>query len=355
MSGRTKTILYHLVSAAVFLAAAAAVVLLACFRTDGTRERATYTVGILLCFFFCLMLLPLHTVLHELGHVFGGGVLGMRVVAVSFGIYCIDWRERFSVCVLTRPDAGGATVLLPKRERGARGKLIFSLLCGAAFDFVYAAVILTLYFTVAPHPAMQFFALFAPLCVYEGIMALYPAELPAGSTDGKFALGLIKKAPEAEVSLRVMTAQGLLYTKQYGELPHELLFGAPVVREDSTAFAALLQLQWRYLYCAGEAFAPAIERLKSVYEFLPEEGRVEVAADLVCYECVLSGEPQAGEEYRADLIGSGAAVLRGLAALDPTADNLGRAQKAAEKVRMAGERDFGLRLLEKIKNPRQGG
>lgn len=349
MSGRTKRIIYDIVSSVALLLAAAGVVLLAYFGARSSHDKAVYTLGVLLCFVFCLMFVPLHTVLHELGHVLGGLVCGMRVVSLSFGIYDLNWRGKFTVTVRNRRDANGAAALLPRREGGARTKLAVALYAGAALDLIYAAVMFALYFAVTQHPAMLFFTLFAPLCLYEGLLALYPVELPAGPTDGKFALDLIKKTPDAEVALRVMTAQGILYEKDYGDLPRGLLFGAPTVREDSVAYLALLQLQWRYLYCRGEDCAPQLMRLRELYEYLPGGDRAEVASDLLFAEKVLGLAGEEGKNRREELSGKSACVLRGLAVSEPTEENIARARKAAEEERMLGERKFELRLLDELK------
>lgn len=343
MSGRTKRVIYHILSAVALLAAAAGTILLACLG-----HSATFAIGILLCFLLCLMLLPLHTVLHELGHVLGGLICGMRVLAVSFGIYNMDRRGKFTVKLQPRRDANGATALLPKGERGVRGKLIFALLCGAVLNFIYAAVMFALYFAVTQHPAMLFFTLFAPFSVYEGLTALYPVELPAGPTDGQFALGLVRRTPEAEVALRVMTAQGLLYTNDYEELPPDLLFGAPVVREDDVAFLALLQLQWRYLYRSGKDFSVPLARLGSLIEDCSGEERAEIAADLVFAQAIAQGGAAGAEEYRAELEGGSPAVLCAMALLDPTPANLSQAERAVKAERMKGVKDFESDLIARF-------
>lgn len=357
MSGKTKRIIYYIASAGLLLLAVAGVVLLAYFGARASSESAAFTVGILICFAVCLMIFPLHELLHEAGHALGGLLCGMRVLSLSFGIYRFDWRSGFSVGVQMRRDANGATAMLPRGGKKVRGKLIFSLLSGAAFNFIYAAVVLALYFAVTNHPAMLFFALFAPLNLCEGLLALYPIELPAGATDGEFALGLIKKRPEAEVALRVMTAQGMSYTQKYDELPRELLFGAPVVREDSTSFLALLQLQWRTLLCAGEdgALRPLL-RLDELFDYIPEESRGEAASDFVA-AAVLFGRMDLLEKYSALRGERGTGAQVAAYALDSSDEREAHAAAAAARERLRGEREYYALLISLLKNkkPPQGG
>lgn len=348
MSGRTKRIIYAIVTAFALLLAVAGTVLLAYFSAVRAEEGIAYIFGILICFCVGMMIVPLHTLLHELGHVCVGAACGMRVICFSFGGYRLDWQNKFTASYRFNRNANGAAALLPKDEKGARRKLVMALYAGAGFDFLYAAVMFALYFAVTQHPAMLFFTLFAPFCLYEGLMSLYPISLPAGPTDGEFAIGLLKKRPEAEVSLRVMTAQGMLFTKNYEELPRAMLMEAPVIREDCTAFLALLQLKWRYLYCVGEDFLPPLERMQSLFEYVGEEYRAEVAADLVFYK-ISKGERDAAQAYRAELTGRSTAVLRALAMLEPTAETAACAEEAAKSERMRGVANFETRLLDGLK------
>ncbi len=345
MSGRTKRIIYYIVSSVSLLLAVAGTVLLACFGARALGENAAYAVGMLVCFVLCAVVAPLPVILHECGHALGGLLCGMHVLSLSFGAYCLDWRGKFTAKIRLKRESNGATALLPRRERGARGGLIFALFCGAALNFLYAAVMFALYFAVTKHPAMLFFALFAPLSLYEGLMALYPAELATGPTDGKFALDLIKKTSEAEVALRVMTAQGMLYEKNYGELPRALLFDAPVVREDSAAYLSLLQLQCRALLSAGEDAAVPLARLASLLGEIPTEYRGEIAADLVCGN-IMRNRAEEAERYRAELNGESAAELCAQYALARTEENGQRARRVAERVRIAGERNYYLKFLD---------
>ena len=346
MSGRSKQIAYYIFLAVVTLCGAAGTALLAYF---GLRFADLAAIFVLLAFCVCIFLFPLHTVLHEAGHALCGTVCGMRAVALSVGCVRFDWSKKFTATFSLSPETSGAAALLPRNSRGVRGKLIFALIGGALFNFIYGAVFLALFFVLPHSPALIFFILFAPLNLCEGLLALYPVELTAGKTDGKFALDLIKKRPDAELSLRVMTAQGALYRKTYAELPHDLLSDVPVVREDSTAFLALLQLRYRAHVSVGDPEAAAeATRLQSLFGYLPAASRGEVAADLVCASYLFPETADWGEKYEGQARGDGIREVA-LYAYERTEENEARARKAIAAIKLYGERAYLESLLALLK------
>ena len=280
MSGRTKTIIYHIVDVTLWVAAAAGLVLMWYF--SGQREIWIAAVDTAL-----LLFLPLHIFVHELGHVLVGTLAGMRFFSFRVGNFTIA-REKGKVRVRyasSNPTAGESG-FCPKSPSRVRGRVVLTALGGAAFHLIYAAVFFTLYFILPAHPALLFFELYAPFSLYEGIMALYPAELAAGKTDGKVALGLLRGNAEELVALRVLTVQGILHRATFDKVPREILFDAPVVREDLHAYHALLLLRAEYLLSIGEepAAKGELERLQGLSEYLSEEERTEVSRYLKYFE-----------------------------------------------------------------------
>ncbi len=193
-------------------------------------------------------LLRLPDALHETGHLLFGVCAGLRVLEVRIGWLCFDKTGvRFAA-----GKGAGETRLTLRHERGARARLFAAALGGPLLAAVAGVALLLAWGMSAAHPALTFFALTAPFLLQEALFACVPAELPDGATDGLTLAELASKTGEAEVALRVMTAQLQLERDPNAELPYELLFGAPVVREDSPAFLELLRLQREYLLAHGE-------------------------------------------------------------------------------------------------------
>lgn len=229
-------------------------------------------LGVAVLLFF---LLPPDLLAHELGHVVFGACAGMRFPAVRIGRFVISRKGvRYTLNVQT----AGETSVLPRRATRMRARLFVTAAGGALFQLFYAVAVVVLLCTVGGAPAVYFFLLYLPLTLYGAVMALLPAEPDGGKTDGAVLSGILRKDAETDVTLRVLTAQGILFCGTYADVPEPLLFDAPVVREDSRAFSALLFLQYRYAQAHGDAVRAqkALDRLASVAEHLSEDERAFV-------------------------------------------------------------------------------
>ena len=218
-----------------------------------------------------LILLSAEVVIHELGHATAALCTNMKVVSFRLGWLRIG-REGVKLC---RANAAGETAVVPRSPRYVRARYFAVTFAGPLFELLYGAAVLILYCLLPMSPVLLVFVLTMPFALCEGVLALLPAQPDAGRTDGAVLLGLIRMDAETDVTLRVLTAQAMLRKGSYAALPEDLLFGAPVVREDSRAFAALTFLQYNYRKETGDpdAAARALARLESIADFLTEEER----------------------------------------------------------------------------------
>ncbi len=293
MSGRTKRTIYHTV---VLTAWVAALVALA-FMIVGWYAERSYSPWVLFAVALTFVLLPIHIFVHELGHALFGAACGMRFFSVRAGLFFMLERKArgFRLRFAGVSESAGESMFCPKRAYPhLRERFAATALGGAVCDLVYAAVFAALYFALPHAPALFFFEAFAPFCLCEAVAALFPAQLPAGKTDGAVVLGLGKGDPEELVALSVLTAQGILCGKTFAAVPRETLFSVPVVREDLRAFHALLLLRVQFLLFYGEEkeAEKQLARLEGLFEYLTEE-------DLACvrrYRGYFGGDFQAGEE-----------------------------------------------------------
>lgn len=292
MSGKTKRFLYHIISSLFVMAAFVGLFFMfyaangASF-TDVSRPMAV----VLLCFFAIFVFFRLPVLVHECGHLLFGFLGGMRFYSVFvhwIGFYRTGRRVRFS----WKRFASGETQMFPKNGEHVRGRAVLFTIGGIVLNFIYAAIFLVLFFTVSRSSVLLFFEFFAPFSLAEGLIALYPAELPAGKTDGAVALGLLKNCPEEEVMLRVLQAQGILNQGNFSKIPQEVLFDVPVIREDDRSFLALCQLRYQYHIWNGEMESARneLDRLQNLLEYLPEEAKAEIIYDCIFVRVALFHE-----------------------------------------------------------------
>ena len=293
MSGRTKRKLYFIFDWLLWACAiaGAAVILLTTPKENPDMWDMIACGGLVIC-----ILLRIPVLVHELGHLLFGLLVGMRPISFTVSYFRISGE---GVKVIGWSKTAGATEMIPRSGKGVRARMAVFALGGGVFNLIVGGVLLALYLCLPYHAGLLFCGLFSLFVLYEGIRALVPAELAAGKTDGGVLLGLIKKAPEEEVMLRVLEAQGILYGNSFAQIKRELLFETPVVREDLPAFAALLLLRLQYLLYYKEDAQAVLSRLEMLSEYFSEAERVE----LEFYKAVLRGEKPENNTKKEPLYG----------------------------------------------------
>lgn len=346
MSGKNKRILFVVFNTAVALCAIAgtALILVYGLKEGGPLATITQSVWIAVCAAIAVaVLLPLNLIVHELGHVLFGLAAGLRPVSVQIGYFTVfRGGVRFSF----NTDVGGMSALLARNAKNLRGKMFAAALGGAVFNFLYAAVTLPLWFCL-PSPATLFFVLLAPINLYEGLVALYPAQRQSGATDGALLVGLIKKQPFAEVMLAVIKAQSTLITGTFADIKREWLFGVPVIREDDPLFSALTQLRWQYLFCKNDekGAIAQLQRLDDIFEYTEN---ADLACDLAYAYSILLPDNEKAKTYFQKAKAAKGSLSYAVAAAACGQAEIGAACERAEKEQWKGLRDLGFSLIERI-------
>ena len=364
MTARQKLTVYRIVQY-VLLAAALAITILLILKGDvGTGSR------VLVCAIVCIAAagLQAHYLIHELGHLLFGLFSGFR--PVSFSVACVRF-SRFGKKVSFIPNAAyaGASEMYPVGETHLKGRILFYTLGGAAFNFLFAAagILYTLggaafnflfaaagilcYLLLPASWALLFFVSLAPLNLYECVAELLPMQLPAGKTDGKFALDLMTGESGARNAFAVFRAQSLIAKGCFSEVPRSILYDVPVVREDDPAFLSLLSLRMMRaaLLNEREEALSCAERLSGLLEYLPLNEAGEAASDCVCVFSYFGKEGDAASLLTAaENAKGGMAALRMEALFGRGSDSekaLAAWEKAAKKLPMQGQREWEHFLL----------
>lgn len=349
MSGRGKRIAYTIGTGLIRIVAYVATLFLLYWSF---REQDLDVLWLLLAWIAVELIIPVDVLVHELGHLSFGWMAGMKAVSVT--VYHIRFSrigKRVRFCWTTRSD--GACEMFPKSDRHLKGRVIACSLGGIAFNFIYGAVLLALYFVCPPHWALSLFAAYAPLCLADGIVALIPMELPAGKTDGGVVAALIKNEPSALVMLRVMQLQSMLYRRSYAELPRELFYDVPVVREDDPAFLSLLLMRFQYDWeCGNTAQARAcLDRLLSLHDDLPNDAWADLMCDAGCFyleEGNLNGAKSCFSEAARSMNGL-SGELATLALGNGDEELTKKIGKQIKRLPLQGSRMYETRRLEQIK------
>lgn len=335
MNAKGRRTLYFTLTAICLVAALSACVLMAysAYRESGTLLYTLYSV-----LFFCAVciLVSPAVLVHECGHLFFGICARLRPVSFRVGRLCISGKKvRLAVS-----SAAGKTEFLPRGGKNIRRRFMAVALGGAAFNFMFGTVFSILFFVLPANPILLFFELFAPLHFYEGIAAILPAQLNSGRTDGELFRLLKNNAPEAQIFLNVLEAQGILLDGTFNDIDKKLLFDTPVVREDDPAFLSLLHLRWQYLMWKGETELAGKElfRLEELKEYLDGNTAEEIECDAVFMRRILDGVADVGFEP-SDRVRETCSGMRALL-------SVGGGNKETYKKIAAEETAAGIRALE---------
>ena len=290
MSGRAKRGVYYAVTVLCLCAALSACVLMV-LSVYRERGEVLYTLFSVLLFLTVWLVVSPTVLVHECGHLIFGACARLKPVSVRVGWFVIEGKKIH----LSFSRAAGETVLLPKDGKPVRGRMIAATLGGGIFNLIFGILFTVLFFTLPANPILLFFELFAPLHLYEGIAALYPAELSSGRTDGELLLQLRDNSPEAQVFCSVLRVQGILKKKTFDEVDEALLFDLPVIREDDPAFLALLHLRWQYLMWKGdtERAGKELYRLEELSDYLDEATAAKVKCDAAFMRRIVLGATDA--------------------------------------------------------------
>lgn len=333
----------------ILLAAALALTIFLIVKGDiGEGSR------VLICALVCIAaVLQVHYLIHELGHLLIGLSAGFR--PVSFSVACVRFsRIGKRVSLIPNSAAAGACEMFPVGERMLKGRLVFYALSGALFNFIFSAAAILCYLLLQPSALLLFFVSLAPLNLYECAAELIPAELPAGKTDGKFALDLVKGEAGARNAFAVFRAQSLLAKGCFSDMPRAVLYDVPVVREDDPAFISLLSLRMMRAALSGErgeALANA-DRLSELKEYLPPYESVELAADCASVFWLFSEQEKAAALFSSAPAAKGSCAYWRIKAV--SGENVDREtfsawEKAIKKLPMQGQREWEMFFYDALR------
>lgn len=350
MTARGKRGFYQAVNY-LLLAAALAVTILLIVKGDiGEGDR------VMVCALVCIfaVFFQVHYLVHELGHLLFGLLMNFR--AVSFTVAFVRFArfgKKISFC--PHAAAAGACEMYPVGNSRLKGRVVVYSLGGAAMNFIFAATALLLYLLLAPSTALLVIAALAPLNLYEGVMELVPAELPAGKTDGAFVQGLLRGEASAQNAYAVLQAQSILAKDGFAALPRSLLYGVPVIREDDPAFLSLLVLRMMHaaLYGEEERALDLAERLcGGLLEYLSPYAAGEAAADCASVFWLFENEQRAVSLMPSAKAAKGSCALLRICTLlgeNEQRETFAGWEKRAKKLPMQGQREWEYFYLKRVK------
>lgn len=190
---------------------------------------------VLLCFIMIVVGLLTDTLVHECGHALFGLISGMRA------------KISFKSCL---PNSDISSVeIIPKKESGVKGRILFTLSGGLAANFLFIVPgILALAVPQIP----VWISGIAVTHIFLFIKNAVPAEFYSGKTDALVMCEIIKNTPEAQVMLAVLSVQAHILNGKSVADCKDTLFNLPQIREDDPSFISLTELRAAYFEATGD-------------------------------------------------------------------------------------------------------
>ena len=180
-----------------------------------------------------VVLLPVSSCLHEVGHMLFGAMVKIKAV------------PKFSLF------GSSSCKIMPKTDKNLKLRFIFTALGGLIINFLLLlfSVIAAIDAVGLPFWASAFF----PSCWYLIALNALPLTYSSGKTDVNVIWDLASNEPCAQVLLAVLTVQAqVLNGKPIEEVDEKLLFDLPQIQEDDQAFISLCELRYEYFKAKGE-------------------------------------------------------------------------------------------------------
>lgn len=180
-----------------------------------------------------VILLPVSSVLHEVGHMLFGAIVKIKAVP-SFKLF-----------------GSSSCKIIPRTDKNLKQRFIFTALGGLIINFLLLvfSVIAAVDAVGLPFWASAFF----PSCWYLIALNVLPLTYNSGKTDVNVIWELAAKEPCAKVLLAVLTVQAqVLNGKPIEEVDEKLLFDLPQIQEDDQAFISLTELRYEYFKAKGD-------------------------------------------------------------------------------------------------------
>lgn len=233
----------------------------------------------------------LNSVLHELFHVIAGAINGFKIV--SYRVLWFKWYSREGKVKFTLAPVGdqiGEAELLPTRYDDIEKRYKKVALAGIIANcvlFVVGIVCMFFWHLWTVDESVIWFRLTAfamPVSLYFILANALPMTIDFYRNDGAVIYGILKKDDSTTVSFSLMKIQSMLYQgKTPSEIPEELYFDLPQLREDDPNFIMLLSARYSYYLDKGdlEKAKEVVTRLLTLKDYINKDMENQLQAEFL--------------------------------------------------------------------------
>jgi hypothetical protein len=237
--------------------------------------RAVASVSLLPLFLFSVI------VIHEVGHLVLGFLVGFRLIAIRFGPIHISLPFRISFKFEKKTGRSGFANMIPVRSDRLRSRAIVFIAGGPLANLMVGAIILSLGF------GRPLAAAFAALSIVVGLANLIPFRRSALVSDGKRLLTLFHKREQGERFLAILQLAAELQSGVEPEaLSPDFLAKAKAGKNESpdTVMAYALAYTAAWYQNNDDATAQLLETCLEYSQFTPPSMREALKCDAAIFQ-----------------------------------------------------------------------
>lgn len=193
------------------------------FQMESTLDRGV--VSVILLLLGMGISIPLHIILHELGHLILGKISGFDFISYRVGSFHFQKEEGKLVRKkISIPGTGGQCIMNPPAD-WERPHYLLYLIGGGLFNLITAFVFLLITFLLKEGRGWEFFLGAAITGIFLGISNLMPLTLSGVPTDGKNVQQILKDPlAKRALWLQLKLAAELSMGKSWEDLPEEYFY-----------------------------------------------------------------------------------------------------------------------------------
>ncbi len=249
-----------------------------------------------------ILALFINTLFHELGHLILGKVNGFSLISIS--VWFFKWTKnsnKTTFSFILPSEESGATEMIPKSKDNIEKHYRAYTFGGILFSFILfiISIAFVLLYSFLPQWTFFLFAGFLPVSAYYFFGSILPMESDCVKNDGAIFWG-IGKDDSIKVSINLLLIHSYLYNGiSPSNIPENLYFDLPQIREDDLNFILLLNARY-YYYLDKEDFINAkkqIDRLLSLEDYVPKSMMTTIKADALYGYCTFDYNETKADDF----------------------------------------------------------
>jgi hypothetical protein len=253
----------------------------------------------------------INTFFHEIAHIISGKNNGFKTISfkiLGFRFRKVDGKLKVNYVGIGEQIGEAEIIPVETKELKVRYKKVAKAGITANLIMTFLSIALMIFWKIYVKDVTQYnnvwfyltaFAL--PISFYFFLCNALPMTNDLNRNDGAYIYGINHNEPEVSVMFSLMEAHALIYQGYTpSQVPEDLYFNVPQIREDDPIFIVLLNNRYCYYLDKGDYNNAklVIKRLEELSDFIPKYMYAEIQTELLfAYSSFMLDEDTADDVF----------------------------------------------------------